>query len=132
MTEHFEPTDTAKLQLRSLEVFMNALGYKKADSYFDDCINFYSILYENRHRATIAFNTAVKLHNGQLLDWHGKRFRDPFAMDIYKMRVAQASKIIHRVKLMYQKKTKRVICQDHNVSFVDPQYEQLFLGGSDE
>ena len=127
MTEHFEPTDTAKLQLRSLEIFMNALGYKKADSYFDDCINFYSILYENRHRATIAFNTAVKLHNGQLLDWHGKRFRDPFAMDIYKMRVAQASKIVHRVKLMYQKKTKRVLCQDNRVEFIYVEYASLFL-----
>lgn len=128
MTEHFEPTDTAKLQLRSLEVFMNALGYKKADSYFDDCINFYSILYENRHRATIAFNTAVKLHNGQLLDWHGERFRDPFAVDAYKMRVARASRIIYKCKLQYCKKTKLIICQDHNVAFVDPAYEQLFLG----
>lgn len=125
---NYQIIDTSKLQLRSLEAFMNALGYRIPMWCFHDRINFYSIAPENRHRSTISFNTAVRMHNGGLLDWHGARFRDPFAMDTYKMKVAQASKIVYHAKLQYCKKTKRIICQDHNVAFVDPAYEQLFLG----
>ena len=134
MTEEtlsFEPTDTKKLQLKSLDAFAKALGYDRMH-WNGSGHGYYSRHKENKHISNISIRTMCRLHNGQLLDWHGKYFRPPFTVDAYKMRVAQASKIIHRVKLMYQKKTKRGICQDHNVSFVDPQYEQLFLGGSDE
>lgn len=124
---NYQPIDTSKLQLRSLISFAAALGYHSMQ-YVGEPINFYSSLPENKHRSTISFNVMVRLHNGQLLDWHGERFRDPFAVDAYKMRVARSSRIIYKCKLQYCKKTKRIICQDHNVAFVDPQYEQLFLG----
>lgn len=127
MTEEFEIIDSSKLQLRSLVAFANALGYHQM-RYVGEPINFYSSLPENKYRSTVSFNTMVRLHNGQLLDWHGDRFRDPFAVDAYKMRVARASRIVYKCKLQYCKKTKLIVCQNHNVAFVDPAYEQLFLG----
>ena len=125
---NYQPIETDKLQLRSLEAFAEALGYAKAMWYFDDCLNFYSLFPENKHRKTISFNTMVRLYNGHFMECHGKYFNEPFTVDAYRMRVAQASKIVWKVKLQYCKKTKRIICQDHNVAFVDPQYEQLVLG----
>ena len=127
MTEEFEIIDTSKLQLRSLTSFAAALGYHSMQ-YVGEPINFYSSLPENKHRSTVSFNVMVRLHNGGLLDWHGARFRDPFAVDTYRMRVAQASKIVHKVKLMYSKRNKRISCQDYNVAFCHPDYEYLFLG----
>ena len=124
MTEEWQPQDSSKIQLASLTKFMQVLGY----SYMMPTHSFESGLWVNRGRQYVSFNTAVKLYNGTLIDWHGKRFRDGcFAVfpDSW-FEAARKAKILLRVKLQYSRK-KGVIVQDHRIQFVHPEQADLFF-----
>lgn len=127
MTEQstqWKPQDSGKIQLASLTKFMRVLGY----SYMMPTQSFESGLWVNRGRQYVSFNTAVKLYNGTLTDWHGKRFRDgcfaDFPEDWFK--AARKAKILLRVKLQYSRK-KGIIVQNHSVQFVRPEEAELFF-----
>jgi hypothetical protein len=122
--EQWKPQDSGKIQLASLTKFMQVLGY----SYMMPTHSFESGLWVNRGRQYVSFNTAVKLYNGTLTDWHGNRFHDGcFALFPEGwFEAARKAKILLRVKLQYSRK-KGVIVQDHRVKFVHPEQADLFF-----
>ena len=124
-----EIKDTQCLQMQSLTEFMQALGYYLQDDFFTNAEYFYSHLQSNKGHNTISVRTAINLHNGNLMDNHGKRFREPFIFDEYRMTRAQASKIVRICKLQYSKKSNRFIVQSHKVQFVKDSYYDIFMGG---
>jgi len=127
MTEEstqWQPKDSSKIQLASLTKFMQVLGY----SYMMPTNSFESGLWVNRGRQYVSFNTAVKLYNGTLTDWHGKRFRDG-CFAIFPegwFEAARKAKILLRVKLQNSRK-KGIIVQDNRVQFVHPEQADLFF-----
>lgn len=118
-----EIKDTQHLQMKSLYKFMEALGYSYGEW------GFFHWKYKSIHK--VSFNTAIKLHNGYYTEWHGKYFNPPFdKISSYEFTVANASKIVKTVKLQYSKKKKEIKVMSHVVSFVKPEYYDLFLGDS--
>lgn len=118
---------TEFLQRQSLIEFMRCLGYNFADDWFTQNEYFFSNHPKNKGRNNISVQTAVKLHNGELIDTHGKRFREPFDFDEYSFVRAQAAKIVKICKLQYSKKDHRFVVQSHKVQFVRPSYYHIFM-----
>lgn len=124
-----EIKNTKSIQLDSLDIFMKALGYTREWDE-DEPQNFYS-LWAPAWKAVriISFNTAVKLYNGHYIEWHGKKFNPPFNfINAYEYNAANSLKIIKVVKLQYSKKKKEIKVQSDVVTFVKPEYYDLFLG----
>ena len=121
-----EIIDTSGIQLRSVFAFAQALGYE-FNRWPLECKGFYSRLPANRHRANVSFRTMCSLHIGNLLDWHGDRYRDPWNFDSYSFIQAQAAKIVRQAKLIHNKKTNTVRCQSFIVEFAKASYAPLFL-----
>lgn len=121
-----EIIDTSGIQLRSVFAFAKALGYEY-NKFPLECKGFYSRRPANKHRANVSFNTMIRLHNGNLLDWHGDRYRDPWNFDSYSFIQAQAAKIVRQAKLIHNKKTNTVRCQSFIVEFAKADYAPLFL-----
>ena len=119
--------DTKKLQMKSLVEFMRSLGYEMRRDWFNKNHAFYSILKENDGRNNISVRTAIDLHNGNLIDSHGKHFREPFDFDEYRFVKAQAARIVSVVKMQYSKKQHKFTVQSHKVQFVRPSYYHIFM-----
>ena len=119
--------DTEHLQMQSLVEFMQALGYYLQDDFSTNAEYFYSHLQSNKGHNNISVRTEINLHNGGLIDNHGKQFREPFVFDEYRMTRAQASKIVRVVKMQYSKKHNRFVVQSHKVQFVRPSYYHIFM-----
>ena len=119
--------NTTRIQIQSVINFLQELGY----TYFpNDCV-FESIglgYATNKTRRTISFATAVRLHNGGFMEWHGKYFNHPFDNIPADWIVdAQKAKIVHKAKLQYNKRTGSVITQSHMVSFLNQENVSLFI-----
>lgn len=117
------PRDTGFLQMKSVINYMSVLGY----GYFAPTHSFGSGWGIHKGREWISLNTAIKLYNGVYMDWHGKRFREPYhniPEELYLQ--AKKNKLLLRVKLQYSRK-KGVIVQDHRIQFVHPEQADLFF-----
>lgn len=116
-----EMIDTTNLQLKSLTAFAEGLGYyyhKVTSKYFS------STDHDNKGRSIISFQTMVKIHNGWYSDnRHTNYMRYPFNFSTYKIRKAQAAKIVKVVNLQVNKKTKYVRASSNIVSFSHQEYE---------
>lgn len=119
-----EIIDTKYLQITSLRNFMGQLGYEPVYS-VTGLTYFESDDRSNKARATISFSTAVKLHNGQWLDWGGKDFKEPFNFGVYKFKRAKAARIVEVVNLQKSRKTGFIKPTSNLVTFVDKAYEYM-------
>ena len=117
--------NTTRIQIQSVINFLQELGY----TYFPNDGVFESIGYEtNKANKTISFATAVRLHNGSLMEWHGKYFNHPFdKIPADWIVAAHRAKIVHKAKLQYNKRTGGIITQSHMVSFVNQENVSLFI-----
>ena len=117
--------NTKVLQLQSVINFMSELGYE----YLPISSVFQSDLWTNKARKEVRLSTAIKLHNGEYIEIHGRHFKEPF-MDIpYEWFVsANNAKIIYTAKLQHSKR-KGLIVQNHFVKFVNPENIDLFIKG---
>ena len=123
--EDFKIVNTDKIQLQSLKNYMQELGY----SYFGVDRIFYSPFETNKARSTISLKTAQLLHNGNLMDWHGKRFQDGCFENIPEewIAAANAAKIVHTTFLQHHKNGNYIKAQKHLVKFVHPDNAMLLL-----
>ena len=123
--EEFKIVDTSKIQLQSLKNYMQELGY----SYFGVDRVFYSPFETNKGRSTVSLKTAQLLHNGNLMDWHGKRFEDGCFDNIPEewISAAKKAKIVHTVYLQRCKKGNYIKTQKHLVKFVNQENKDLLL-----
>lgn len=122
----FEPIDTKKLQLKSLDAFAKALGYERMH-WGGSGHGYYSRLKENKHISNISLRTMCRLHNHGLLTWRWSEDEAKINFDKYKRVTANAAKIVMVVKLQYDKRLKRIVCQHNSVKFMQPEYESIFL-----
>lgn len=121
-----EIKDTKQLQFTSLRNFMLCLDYEPVYSP-TGLMYFESETRGNKARSTVSIVTAINLHNGIYLDWHGNQFKEPFNFDVYKIKRAIASRIIQVVNLQKNKKTGVIKPTSHIVKFVDKQYYETFI-----
>lgn len=123
--EDFKIVDTSKIQLQSIKNFLAELGY----SWFNVDNGFYSAYETNKGRNWISLKTAQLLHNGNLMDWHGKRFQDGCFENIPEEWIvaALAAKIVHTTFLQHHKKGNYIKAQKHLVKFVCPENSKLLL-----
>ena len=123
--EDFKIVDTSKLQLQSIKNYMQEIGY----SYFGVDHVFYSPFETDKARSTLSLRTAQLLHNGNLMDWHGKRFQDGCFENIPEewIAAANAAKIVHTTFLQHHKKVNYIKAQKHLVKFVCPENAVLLL-----
>lgn len=121
-----EIKDSNKLQTVSLTNFMLCLGYEPV-YYVNGILCFESDCLTNVGRSTISFHNAVKLHNTDYLDWHGKQFKEPFNFDAYKIKRALAARIVQVVNLQKNRKTGIIKPTSHIVKFVDEVYYKMWI-----
>lgn len=121
-----EIKDTKALQLASLRNFMFALNYKPVYG-TSGLMYFESDCRTNKGRSTVSIVTAVNLHNGTYTDWHGKKFKEPFDFDAYKLKRALASRIVQVVNLQKNKKTGIIKPTSHIVKFMEYSYYNMWI-----
>ena len=123
--EDFKIVDTSKIQLQSIKNFLAELDY----SWFNVDHGFYSSYETNKGRNWISLKTAQLLHNGNLMDWHGKRFQDGCFENIPEEWIvaAKKAKIVHTTFLQHRKKGNYIKAQKHLVKFVHPDNALLLL-----
>lgn len=115
--------NTKVLQLQSVINYMNELGYE----YLPVSAVFQSELWSNRGRQEVRLSTAIKLHNGEHNEIHGKYFKEPFLDIPHEWFVsANSAKIVYTAKLQHSKR-KGLIVQSHVVKFVNSENIDLFI-----
>ena len=117
------PVDTSKIQLSSVVLFMEQLGY----TYLLPTKSFESGLRINRGRKYISLRVAVLLHNNFYTERHGiPTLEYPFESMPWKWVVAsKQAKIVTSVSLQHSHR-KGVICQKHWCKFADTENGKLF------
>ena len=114
--------NTKVLQLQSVINFLGELGYE----YLPASSVFQSDLWSNRGRQEVRLSTAIKLHNGEYNEIHGKYFKEPFMDFPCEWFVsANSAKIVYTAKLQHSKR-KGLIVQSHVVKFVNSENIDLF------
>ena len=123
--EDFKIKDSSKIQLQSVKNFLSELGY----TYIAKDCSFYCAYPSAKARSWVSLRTATLLHNGNLMDWHGKRFEDGCFDNILEEWIASAkkAKIVHTVYLQRCKKGNYIKTQKHLVKFVEPENSLLLL-----
>lgn len=123
--EDFKIIDTSKLQLQSVRNFLSELGY----TYIAKDHVFYCAYPSAKARSWVSLRTATLLHNGNLMDWHGKRFQDGCFDNIPEewISAAKKAKVVHTVYLQRCKKGNYIKTQKHLVKFCDPENISLFI-----
>jgi len=111
--------DTFKVQLASLDLFMNRLCYfREGGRYCNSLVRVYG------EYPYLSLRTAVQLHNGNVTPftgqkhWHGKVEAEGALSLILRsspitVKDAYENRLVKTVKLQYSKKQKKVICQSH-------------------
>jgi hypothetical protein len=115
----FKPTPTRDMQLFSLMQAMYAVGYQLMRTNNKG----YVFLNASRQRngdMLISVQNAVHLHNNPE-EYNGK-------FDAYELNQLKAARVVVKCKLQYNKKTKSIYATGDLVRFVEPSYEDLFLG----
>lgn len=124
--------NTTALQLQSLDAYMDALGYERSAFSYG-----YELKYPVKSgEKFIRLNTAVMLYNYSWdLRLNGKYSCNYLSflleLDSYSYTKAEARKIVDQVFLQCTKHQK-LITQKHQVRFVNSDYYDLFLGGSED
>lgn len=117
-----QPRDTSKIQLSSVVLFMEQLGY----TYLMPTKSFESGLWINRGRQYISLNTAVRLHNGLYNENHQRYFDPPFDnIPNEWFAAAKRNKIVQTVSLQNSRK-KGIIVQKLWVRFALTENGELF------
>lgn len=116
------PVDTSKIQLSSVVLFMEQLGY----TYLLPTKSFESGLRINRGRKYISLRVAVLLHNNFYTEWHGTYLDTPFEDMPWKwFEAAKQAKIVTSVSLQHSWK-RGIICQKMWVRFAQTENGKLF------
>ena len=88
---------------------------------------------EEKGMQRISVQTVINLHNGY---WYPAVERkgygyckgyENFVGSNYLITRALAAKIVNKVKAQYSKKKKRIVFQSQIISFVDPDYYDIFM-----
>ena len=88
---------------------------------------------EEKGMQRISIQTVINLHNGY---WYPAVERkgysyckgyESFVGSNYLITRALAAKIVNKVKAQYSKKKKRMVFQSQIISFVDPDYYDIFM-----
>jgi hypothetical protein len=88
---------------------------------------------EEKGMQRISVQTVINLHNGY---WYPAAERkgygyckgyENFVGSNYLITRALAAKIVNKVKAQYSKKKKRMVFQSQIISFVDPDYYDIFM-----
>lgn len=128
MTELFKVVDTKQCQINSVKAFMAVLGFKYTpDEFIHEAPGFYSVRHGFRYGVgKISFATAVYLHNT-----NPKAYNHTFPKEkisVAELYSAQKAKIVEVAKLQYSSKNKKIICQNHMVTFTSIENQALYLG----
>lgn len=122
-----ENKDTFKIQITSIDLFMDILGYKRAEG-----STRYSNGIENSNQRYISFNTARKLHNtkweydvSNYMFFPVNDYR--FCMTTEQYYKSQGRKIVEAVKIQCNKYGVLQI-QSHVVKFTAEWYYDLLIG----
>lgn len=130
LAEEFIPQDTKHLQIQSVCAFMEVFNYHILP--YGTFVTQGLSGWKNpafKGCKIISFNTAVRLHNFESIDWHGDNFSEPFSTDKYTFNKARASKIVDKAFLQATRYGS-ILCHKHLVKFTDPAYQYIFLEDS--
>lgn len=119
-----EMVDTTKLQLKSLTEFAKGLGY---DFFYPQSKSFFSNdYYGNKGKEVVSFHTMVKLHNNMYAyHQHKGYYKPPFNFSTYKIRKANAGKIVSVCNLQMDKRTGYIRATSNIVTFEHQEYEKF-------
>lgn len=124
--------NTIELQKFSVQQFMKRIGYTLYRTEKGGLVFVNDSPFRTEFRV-IGMNTAIALHNSgwETLNCHCRSYRKPeIVTDLYTLVQAVNAKVVDKVKIQYSGKKKEVVASnqsDHLVTFVIPEYEQLFL-----
>lgn len=131
----FEIKDTKQCQIDSVIAFMSVLDYSYVpDEFIHEGAAFQSTHPYNQGRAKISMRTAVYLHNMDYKSFEIDQGRDKafklgnepiYFSDIYS---AEKAKLVQTAKLQYSRKNKKIVCQNHMVTFTSLEAQALYLG----
>lgn len=124
----FDIKDTKQCQINSVKAFMAVLGFNYTpDEFMHEAPGFYSVRHGFREGVgKISFSTAVYLHNTIPTAWNHTFPRDKIG--IYPLHSASKAKIVQVAKLQYSRKNKKIVCQNHMVTFTSTEVQALYLG----
>lgn len=116
------PVDTSKIQLSSMILFMEQLGY----TYLLPTKSFESHDPINNGRKYISLRVAVLLHNNFYTEWHGTYLDAPFEDIPWKWyEAAKQAKVVTSASLQHSRR-KGIIVQKHWCKFADTENGKLF------
>lgn len=120
--------DTKQCQINSVKAFMSLLGFKYTpDEFIHEAPGFYSVRHGFRYGVgKISFATAVYLHNTNPMAYNHVFPQEKIAL--HELRNAHKGKLVQVAKLQYSRKNKKIICQNHMVTFTSTENQALYLG----
>jgi len=131
----FEIKSTKQAQINSVIAFMSVLHYDYVpDEFIHGGASFYSTHPYSQGRAKISMRTAIYLHNMDYKSCEIAQGRDKafklgsqliYFSDIYS---AEKAKLVEVAKLQYSRKNKKIVCQNHMVTFTSLEAQALYLG----
>ena len=131
----YKIVDTKQCQINSVIAFMAVLGFNYTPNEFiHEAPGFYNV-HENKAFSRLSFATATYLHNGryefwEIGSWKSDHFRlgDSLLIPVGDILSANKAKIVEVAKLQYSRKNKKIICQNHMVTFTSTENQALYLG----
>lgn len=124
----FQPKDTKQCQINSVKAFMAVIGFNYTpDEFIHEAPGFYSVRHGFREGVgKISFRTAVYLHNTNPKAWD---FSFPTEkISIAELLSAHKAKLVEVAKLQYSRKDKKIVCQNHMVTFTSVEAQALYIG----
>lgn len=124
----FDIKDTKQCQINSVKAFMAVLGFNYTpDEFMHEAPGFYSVRHGFREGfGKISFSTAVYLHNTIAYAWNFSFPKEKMAVN--ELLSAHKAKLVQVAKLQYSRKNKKIICQNHMVTFRSVEAQALYLG----
>lgn len=124
----FDIKDTKQCQINSVKAFMAVLGFNYTpDEFMHEAPGFYSVRHGFREGVgKIGFTTAVYLHNTNPNTWNFSFPKEKITVDA--LLSAHKAKVVEVAKLQYSRKNKKIICQNHMVTFTSTEAQALYLG----
>lgn len=120
--------DTKQAQVNSVIAFMKTLGFKYTPyEFMHEAPGFYSVRHGFREGVgKISFSTAIYLHNTNPKACNFSFPKEKISVD--ELMSAHKAKIVQVAKLQYSRKNKKIVCQNHMVTFTSLEAQALYLG----
>lgn len=120
--------DTKQCQINSVKAFMAVLGFNYTpDEFIHEAPGFYSVRHGFREGVgKISFSTAVYLHNINPSSWDFHFPKEKISTN--ELLSAHKAKLVQVAKLQYSRKNKKIVCQNHMVTFTSLEAQALYLG----